>query len=197
MKKFLSFLIFSVCSTVLFADVFMTELTDPQNSSDAGRYVELHNNGDDLVDLSAGWSVQRWTNGNADPTSSSVLALTGTIVPGGFYIICNDAAKFNATFGLDCDQDIGTGGFADSNGDDNIVLVDPFGSIIDIFGIIGEDGSNTDHEFEDGRALRKEEVIMGNTVFNVNEWMIYNDTGLNGTINEPQNAPMNFTPGAR
>ena len=23
------------------ADVFMTELTDPQNSSDAGRYVEL------------------------------------------------------------------------------------------------------------------------------------------------------------
>ena len=27
-----------------FADVFMTELTDPQNSSDAGRYVELYNN---------------------------------------------------------------------------------------------------------------------------------------------------------
>ena len=122
MKKFLSFLIFSVCSTVLFADVFMTELTDPQNSSDAGRYVELHNNGDALVDLSTGWSVQRWTNGNADPTSSSVVALTGTITPGGFYIICNDATKFNATFGLDCDQDIGTGGFADSNGDDNMAF---------------------------------------------------------------------------
>ena len=70
MKKFLSFLIFSVCSTFLFADVFMTELTDPQNSSDAGRYVELHNNGDAVVDLSAGWSVQRWTNGNTDPQSA-------------------------------------------------------------------------------------------------------------------------------
>ena len=32
-------------SGFMFADVFMTELTDPQNSSDAGRYVELHNNG--------------------------------------------------------------------------------------------------------------------------------------------------------
>ena len=36
-----------------FADVFMTELTDPQNSSDAGRYVELYNSGDSDVDLSA------------------------------------------------------------------------------------------------------------------------------------------------
>ena len=48
MKKFLSFLIFSVCSTALFADVFMTEITDPQNSSDAGR-AGTYNNGDALL----------------------------------------------------------------------------------------------------------------------------------------------------
>ena len=76
-------------SAFTFADVFMTELTDPQNSSTAGRYVELYNNGDSDVDLSAGWTVQRWTNGNADPTPSSMVALTGTISAGGFYIICN------------------------------------------------------------------------------------------------------------
>ena len=29
-------------STFALADVFMTELTDPQDSSTAGRYVELH-----------------------------------------------------------------------------------------------------------------------------------------------------------
>ena len=153
MKKFLSFLIFSVCSTVLFADVFMTELTDPQNSSDAGRYVELHNNGDAVVDLSSGWSIQRWTNGNVDPQSP--VALTGAITPGGFYIICNDADKFAATYGGTCDLDIGTGGAADSNGDDNIALLGPDGSILDIFGVPGEDGSGTGHEFEDGRAERK------------------------------------------
>ena len=192
MKKFLSFLIFSVCSTVLFADVFMTELTDPQNSSDAGRYVELHNNGDDLVDLSAGWSVQRWTNGNADPTSSSVLALTGTIVPGGFYIICNDAAKFNATFGLDCDQDIGTGGFADSNGDDNMALLLD-GSVVDMFGVPGEDGTGTWHEFEDGRAER----ALGNSTSSATSdeagWNIDNDSGGG---DGPVYAPEGFDPGS-
>ena len=136
MKKFISFLtLLMVCSTYLLADVFMTELTDPQNSSDAGRYVELHNNGDSIVDLSAGWTAQRWTNGNADPTASSIVGLTGSIVPGGFYIICNDADKFSATYGFECDQDIGTGGFADSNGDDNLaILLD--GEIVDMLSLI-------------------------------------------------------------
>ena len=79
-----------IISSFTFADVFMTELTDPQNSSDAGRYVELYNNGDSDIDLSSGWTVQRWTNANADTTASSIVALTGTISAGGFYIICND-----------------------------------------------------------------------------------------------------------
>ena len=139
-----------------FAEVFMTELTDPQNSSDAGRYVELYNSGDSDVDLSAGWKIQRWTNGNADPTASSIKDLTGTISAGGFYIICNDADKFNATYGLTCDQDVGTGGAADSNGDDNMAILDPAGAIADMFGVAGEDGSGTGHEYEDGRAERSE-----------------------------------------
>ena len=86
-----------IISSFTLADVFMTELTDPQNSSTAGRYVELYNNGDSDVDLSAGWTVQRWTNANADPTASSIVGLTGTISAGGFYIICNDAGKYNTT----------------------------------------------------------------------------------------------------
>ena len=61
-------LISTIISTFSFADVFMTEITDPQDSSDAGRYVELYNNGDSdviLGDGSAGsWALQRWTNGN-------------------------------------------------------------------------------------------------------------------------------------
>ena len=79
--------------TFSFADVLITEITDPQNSSDAGRYVELYNNGSVDIDLSAaenmdfpGWRVQRWTNGNADPTASSIVNLSGTITAGGFYL---------------------------------------------------------------------------------------------------------------
>ena len=127
------FLTLIVVSTMALADVFMTELTDPQNSSTAGRYVELYNNGSEDVNLST-WSVQRWTNGNADPTASSVITLTGYIIEAGsFFIICNDDAKFTATYGMDCHLDIGTGGFADSNGDDNMALLNN-GEIVDMFG---------------------------------------------------------------
>ena len=65
---------------------------------------------------------------------------------------CNSATKFLDTYGIEASQDIGTGGPADSNGDDNIALLAPDGSIIDMFGVPGVDGTGTGHEFEDGRA---------------------------------------------
>ena len=68
--------------------------------------------------------------------------------------MCNDAAEILATYGMEASQDIGGGGPADSNGDDNIALLGIDGSIIDMFGVPGEDGTGTGHEFEDGRAER-------------------------------------------
>ena len=191
LKKLQLSIISILFATFSFADVFMTELTDPQNSSDAGRYVELYNNGDSQVDLSAGWTVQRWTNGNADPTASSIVSLIGTINPGGFYIICNDAAKFEATFSMACDQNIGTGGFADSNGDDNMALLD--GEVVDMFGVPGEDGSGTGHEFEDGRAERAASNTSSSAVWDEAGWNVDNDSG-GGDGN--QYAPEGFDPGA-
>ena len=177
-------------SGFMFADVFMTELTDPQNSSDAGRYVELYNNGDSNVDLST-WSVQRWTNGNADPTSSSVISLDGYVINAGeFFIICNDDAKFTATYGMDCHMNISTGGFADSNGDDNMALLNN-GEIVDMFGVAGEDGTGTWHEFEDGRAERTADSVSGCTVDCSGWWNIDNDSGGG---DGPQYAPEGFDP---
>ena len=87
-----AFIITLTLTAFTFADVLMTELTDPQNSSDAGRYVELYNNGDSDVDLSTGWKIQRWTNGNADPQAPKYLE--GIIPAHGFFIVCNEAEKF-------------------------------------------------------------------------------------------------------
>ena len=90
-----------------------------------------------------------------------------------------------------------TSAAADSNGDDQLELVDPSGTVIDIFGVIGEDGSGTNHEFEDGRAYRKASVTQGNPTYTFAEWDIWNDTGDAGTTNAPQDAPGAFTPGVR
>ena len=176
--------------------LLITEITDPQNSSDAGRYVQIYNPNANNIDLSDGYALQRWTNANTDPQPTAV-ALTGTISAGGFYVVCNDADKFSATYGLAAykmfllaGQDIGNGGPADSNGDDNIALLDPDGSIIDMFGVAGEDGSGTGHEFEDGRAVRKCGKSASST-WNAADWNIDNDSGGG---DGPQYAPQDFTP---
>jgi len=170
------------------SDLLITEITDPQNSSTAGRYVEIYNSGTQDIDLSTGYALVRWTNANILPQAS--VGLTGIITAGGFYVVCNSATKFLATYGVAASQNIGTGGPADSNGDDNIALLAPDGSIIDMFGVVGEDGSGTGHEFEDGRAER----ACGTSSFStwlVGDWNIDNDGGGGGG---PQYAPADFDP---
>ncbi|MDG2266782.1 MAG: lamin tail domain-containing protein, partial [Candidatus Marinimicrobia bacterium] len=178
----------TVFTTLQAQDLLITELTDPQNSSDAGRYVEIYNPSPNDIDLSEGFALQRWTNAAADPQSA--VALTGIIPTGGYYVVCNDAAKFSATYGVEASQHIGTGGPADSNGDDNVALIGPDGSVVDIFGVPGEDGSGTGHEFEDGRAERACGVLASST-WNEVDWNVDNDSG-GGDGN--QYAPEGFDP---
>ena len=169
-------------------DILITEITDPQNSSTAGRYLELYNSGSEDIDLSIGYALVRWTNASVDPQSA--VSLTGTIAAGDFYVVCNSATKFLDTYGIEASQDIGTGGPADSNGDDNIALLAPDGSIIDMFGVPGVDGTGTGHEFEDGRAERACGTSASST-WDVNDWNIDNDSG-GGDGN--QYAPEGFDP---
>ena len=172
------------------ANIFITEIADPNNASGA-RFVEIYNAGDEDVDLGAGWALQRWTNDSVDPQSP--VSLTGVIVAGGFYIISNNASTFESTYGFAPNQDIGTGGAADSNGDDNLALLDATTAIVDLYGVPGEDGTGTAHEFEDGRAERVATVIGGNPIWDVAEWNIDNDSGGGDGY---QDAPGGFDPGS-
>jgi hypothetical protein len=174
--------------------ILISELADPNNNAGA-RFVELYNSSDEPLSLK-GWSLVRYMNENT--TVSSTVDLSDNTIEGeGFLVISPNPMEFEAVYGMPPDIGVRTNSPADSNGDDNIVLIDPFGTIVDIFGVIGEDGSGTNHEFEDGRALRKLEVLKGNSIYTASEWEIFNDTGDSGTINLPQNAPADFSPGTR
>jgi len=174
--------------------IFFSELADPNNNS-AARFIELYNSGTRSVNLN-GWVIKRFTNANT--TSSASIDLSGSIIgPNQVFVIASNAAEFEAIYGFKPDLSAGTGSPADSNGDDNLQLIDPNGVVIDIFGIIGEDGSNTNHEFEDGRALRNTSITLGNPIYTFSEWQIWNDTGDAATTNLPQDAPGVFTPGVR
>ena len=120
-RSFAAVVVFGV--SALSANVFITEIADPNNDAGA-RFVELHNSGSTDIDLSAeGFKIQRWTNGNADPTAASVKDLTGTIAAGGFYLLVpGDGSGFESVYGFAADQAIGNGGAADSNGADQIAI---------------------------------------------------------------------------
>ena len=174
--------------------LFISELADPDNNSKA-RFVELYNSASEQLDLK-GWKLVRFTNDNIEVSSS--IDLSGfTIAAKSTFVISPNTLEFEQVYAFAPDLAVGTNTPADSNGDDNLQLIDPFGAVIDVFGIVGEDGSGTNHEFEDGRAVRNDEVVEGNPVYTFSEWTIYNDTGAEETIQEPKNAPEDFTPRIR
>ncbi|WP_281980081.1 DUF5689 domain-containing protein [Tenacibaculum mesophilum] len=173
--------------------IFFSELADPNNNANA-RFIELYNSGTNAIDLT-GWTIRRYTNGATSSTSS--IDLSGKTIAGtSTFVIAKNAAELSSIYGVTADME-STSAAADSNGDDQLELVDPSGTVIDIFGVIGEDGSGTNHEFEDGRAYRKASVTQGNPTYTFAEWDIWNDTGDAGTTNAPQDAPGAFTPGVR
>lgn len=189
--------------------VFINELADPNNNT-RGRYVELYNDGNTDIDL-AGWKLIRYTNAGTTP-SAEEHHLIGTISANSTFVIgkvsdpSTSTADFESIYGFAPNQaaDPHSDGTInkvvtpiDSNGDDQILLIAPDGTVMDIFGIIGEDGSGTAHEFENGKAVRKMTVTQSNPVWDSSEWDVWNDTGANGTINDPQDAPADFTPGVR
>ncbi|MEM8846271.1 MAG: DUF5689 domain-containing protein [Bacteroidota bacterium] len=174
--------------------IFISEIADPDNNSGA-RFVELYNSSEEPLDLNL-WTLKRYTNDNTEVSSS--IDLSGTIIEGeSTLVISPNSEEFELVYAFAPDIGVSTNSPADSNGDDNLELVDPFGTVIDIFGIIGEDGSGTNHEFEDGRASRNLNVTQGNPSYTFSEWTIFNDTGEAGTIQQSQNAPEDFSPGQR
>ena len=174
--------------------IFISEIADPNNNAEA-RFIELYNAGNEQIQLD-GWFLLRYTNSNV--TSGSEIDLSGIIIDSNSTLVFSpNALEFENIYGFSPDFELGSNSPADSNGDDNLVLIDPFGTVIDIFGLIGEDGSGTNHEFEDGKAERNLNIVTGNPVFTFSEWTIYNDTGGFETISLPQNAPEDYSPGMR
>ena len=172
--------------------ILISELADPDNNSGA-RFIELYNAGSTAVVLD-NWKLQRYTN--ASTTVGSETDLGGIRIEAkSCLVIAANREVFLDVYGFEPDLQASGSSVANSNGDDNILLLGPEDTIVDIFGRVGEDGSGTDHEFEDGRALRKASISNGKADYLFTDWFLWNDTGEAGTQNQIQNAPGDFSPG--
>ena len=94
---------------------------------------------------------------------------------------------------MDCD--ISGGSPADSNGDDQVALFAADGTLMDFFGVAGEDGTNTWHEFEDGRVERNADQMAGCMDLAGCE-SLWTVDGDNGNGDGAQDAPDGYDPGA-
>lgn len=177
--------------------LIISEIADPVNTTSElnSRFIELFNAGEQVVDLS-GWELRRYTNANTAYTESSVIYLPGFfLAPGAAFVIAANRAHFEQVYGFSPNMVGGSSSAADSNGDDNIVLVDRQGQHRDLFGIPGEDGTRSDHDFQDGRAVRNPGVVTGSEVFTAEQWTVYNAHGEYQTVPGVKNAPDDFDPG--
>ncbi len=176
------------------AEVFISEIADPENEVDA-RFVELYNSSPEDIPLN-GWELRRYTNDNIEIGSS--IQLSGRVIKSNkTLVIAADLSGFELIYGFEPDLVAGSNSAANSNGDDNLELVDPFNEVIDRFGVPGEDGTGTNHEFEDGGAFRRQDIMTGRPEYLFEEWIIFNDSGDSGTIRQTLIAPEDFTPGRR
>ena len=194
-KNYFLTLLFTLClSAFSFGQVIITELADPNNNSGA-RYVELYVVGPNSVDFTD-WELIRYTNAGTTTSSNRVdLTSLGTLAQGSFAIIAANGTTFQSTYGTAADISAGTGGPADSNGDDKIAIVDASDTTIDIFGEPGVDSNNanTAMNFEDGRAERAASVTAPVDVWDAAEWNTDNDQGFGSGA---QDAPAGFDPKA-
>jgi hypothetical protein len=190
MKKLYTILVVLMTSFSANSQVIITEIADPNNNASA-RFVELTNIGQDSFDLT-GYNLIRWTNEKPDPTGSGAdLSSYGPVAPGDVLTFAKSSSTFESVYGFAATAQLTTGGVTDSNGDDQIALRNGT-TIYDIFGVIGEDGSGTAHEFEDGRAERKSTVTAPNATWDASEWNVDNDSGGGDGA---QDAPAGYDPG--
>lgn len=151
--------------------LFLSEIADPADEY-RGRFVELFNAGTQAVDLAAGsWCLCKQTG---DSGNWAYEWLTGTVAAGSTYLVAYGSTNFHYYYGFYPDQ-------ADSfvvsgNGDDVYALFmggnQTDGALVDIFGVVDQDGTGQPWAYTDSRAMRSPSVVRPRSTWSSAEWTI-------------------------
>jgi predicted extracellular nuclease len=112
-------------------DLLISEYVEGSSNNKA---IEIYNPSTATVELAtSGYSLEQYSNGN--PTAGLTISLTGSIEPGGVFVLAHGAADPVILAAADQVTGTTTGLF---NGDDAVALVKK-GGIVDVLGQIGTD----------------------------------------------------------
>lgn len=170
--------------------LIISEIVDGTESGGLPKFVELTNTGTSSVDLS-NFSIGNFNNGGTNLGGGSSTQLAGTLAPGASWVISYEfsdgpgVGSFFDVYGFDPD-DFQLGAFI--NGDDAVALFSgnatgdgSDATIVDVYGVVGVDGTGEDWETMDSYGFRDKSVIAPNGgVFNSGEWFFAGANALDG-----------------
>jgi hypothetical protein len=191
MKRFTTaFIVAALAVTASVADgaLIISEIVDGTLPEGLPKWVELTNTGDSAIDLS-GYSIGNYTNGSTTLGGGSSLVLSGMLAAGDSYVVNYEVgdvpgdSTFFDVYGFDPDN-FDNGAFF--NGDDvlAIFLADGSGpggaasgdgsdaTLVDLYGVIGVDGSGEAWEYMDGYSYRNADIIVPSAIFTETQWFI-------------------------
>ncbi|WP_367391048.1 lamin tail domain-containing protein [Lewinella sp. LCG006] len=146
------------------AQIIISRVVDPGDDID-GRFVEIKNVGSSTVDIS-GWDLNKYVNGSTSP-NGNVIDSGAEIVPGGTYIV--GLPTFGNVYSCLPDE---VSSQQTGNGDDAYALFDDNDILIDIYGVIGQDGTGQAWDYENSQAVRNPSVTIANPTWTASEWTI-------------------------
>ncbi|MBI9020100.1 MAG: hypothetical protein JEZ10_02445 [Verrucomicrobia bacterium] len=151
--------------------LLISEIADPAGTGeDVYRFVELYNAGTNTLDLAAGeWFLSKQVNGG----TWYDIPLAGPVSSASAWVIAYSATDFQDAYGFAPDQESGT---VSGNGDDAYFLYfggnHTNGILIDVYGELDTDGTDTTWDYEDSCATRNNNILAPNNVWTASEWTI-------------------------
>ena len=159
-------------------ELIISEVADPSDIYNA-RFVEIYNASGSSIDFS---STTFYLSRQANGSTWNDVQLTGTLAAGVTYIVAYQTLTFNTTYGFDPDL---ASGYISGNGDDAYFIYyggdHSSGTLVDIYGVIDEDGTGKPWEYEDSHAVRNAGVTQPNTTWTSSEWEISSATAAQCT----------------
>lgn len=169
------------------ADLIISEVVDGDLPGGLPKFVELTNTGAVAIDLS-NYSIGNFNNGSTTLGGGTSTALYGILGSCESYVVSYEAndspgvGSFFNVYGFDPDN-FDQGAFI--NGDDVIAIFlgvatgdGSDATLVDVYGVIGVDGTGEVWEYLDGYAARL--VNTASPVFNPAEWNFGGVDSLDG-----------------
>ena len=151
------------------SSLVFTEISDPSDEPNA-RFVEIKNTSSTTIDFSVN---TYYLSCQLDGTIWSEFQLSGTLCSGCVRTYAKSSSEFDSSYGYMPDY---VNSIIDGDGDDAYLIYSggnhSVGTIVDVYGVIDQDGTEQNWEYTDERAVRNSSVTSGVSSWDDSEWII-------------------------